>query len=224
MTIAAVVTAAGLGTRLGYAVPKALVPVAGRPLLAHALDRVTRIADVTIVTATAGHERDFADAVEGRARIVTGGDSRQSSVWAGLQALLADGLAESDVVMVHDAARAFMPTGAMREAVAAVEAGADAAVPVVPIVDTLVTAPLADGTYGQGVDRDGLRAVQTPQVFRVGALVAAHRAAPTATATDDAMLVRALGHSVVATEGHPWGLKVTHEADLALAAFIAEQS
>jgi len=224
VTIAAVVTAAGLGTRLGYAVPKALVPVSGRPLVSHALDRVTRIASLVVVTAAPGHEQAFADAVADHALIVTGGDTRQESVWAGLQALLEAGLSDDDVVLVHDAARAFMPAAAMREAVAAVEAGADAAIPVIPIVDTLVTAPAADGTYGSGVDREGLRAVQTPQVFRAGVLLAAHRAATSATATDDATLVRELGHRVVATQGHPWGLKITHEGDLALATFIAEHS
>ena len=86
-------------------------------------------------------------------------------------------MAPDDIVLVHDAARAFMPTAAMREAVAAVEAGADAAVPVVPLVDTLVTAPDDDDEYGYPVDRGNFRAVQTPQVFRASALVAAHEAA-----------------------------------------------
>mgnify|MGYP005813874771 FL=1 len=224
MTVAAVVTAAGLGTRLGFSRPKALVEVAGRPLVAHALDRVLHLASVAVVTAVPTEIPAFEAAVEGRADVVAGGDTRQDSVWAGLSALTAQGITPDDIVLVHDAARAFMPTAAMREAVAAVEAGADAAVPVVAVVDTLVTAPGEDGAYGTGVDRDGLRAVQTPQVFRVSALAAAHEAALGSDATDDATLVRELGLRVVATEGHPWGLKVTHAGDLALAAFIAENS
>ena len=86
-------------------------------------------------------------------------------MWAGVVALTALGLAADDIVMVHDAARAFMPTVTMREAVAAVEAGADAAVPLVPLVDTLVTAPNDDDEYGSPIDRGDFRAVQTPQVF-----------------------------------------------------------
>ena len=223
MTISAVVTAAGLGTRLGSSLPKALVPVAGRALLAHALDRIAPLASRVVVTAAPGYVDAFIEAVEGRADVVAGGDSRQDSVWAGLTALAARGMAPDDIVLVHDAARAFMPTAAMREAVAAVEAGADAAIPVVHVVDTLVTVP-NDGSYGSPVDRDSVRAVQTPQVFRARALVAAHEAAAGRNATDDATLVRELGLRVVATEGHPWGLKVTHAGDLALATFIAEHS
>ena len=223
MTISAVITAAGLGTRLGSSLPKALVPVAGRALLAHALDRIAPLASRVVVTAAPDYLDAFVEAVEGRADVVAGGDSRQASVWAGLRALAARGLAPDDIVLVHDAARAFMPTAAMREAVAAVEGGADGAIPVVHVVDTLVTAP-GDGSYGTPVDRDSVRAVQTPQVFRARALVAAHEAAAGRDATDDASLVRDLGLRVVATEGHPWGLKVTHAGDLALATFIAEHS
>ena len=224
MTIAAVVTAAGVGTRLGSNLPKGLVAVAGYPLVSHALDRILPLTSVVVVTAPSERIAEFEHVVAGRADVVAGGASRQESVWAGLVALKKRGLAPDDVVMVHDAARAFMPTATMREAIAAVEAGADAAVPVLPVVDTLVGAPGDDGAYGEAADRDSLRAVQTPQVFRAAALVAAHEAAPGGAATDDATLVRDLGYRVVATDGHQWGFKVTHASDLALAAYIAENS
>ncbi len=224
MTVSAVITAAGMGARLGFALPKALVPVAGRPLVAHALDRVVPIASRIVVTAVPEYLDAFIDAVDGRADVVPGGPTRQASVWAGLGALGSRGMAPDDIVLVHDAARAFMPTASMREAIVAVEAGADAAIPLVPVVDTLVTAPGDDDGYGQPVDRDQFRAVQTPQVFRAKALIAAHEAASGDSATDDATLVRELGLRVVATEGHPWGLKVTHEGDLALATFISNHS
>jgi len=224
VTIAAVVTAAGLGTRLGSNLPKGLVAVAGRPLVAHALDRVLPLVSVVVVTAPASRLAEFVHVTGGRADVVAGGDSRQESVRAGLAALAERGIGPDDIVLVHDAARAFMPTAAMREALAAVEAGADAAIPVVPVVDTIVTAPAEDGTYGQAVDREQLRAVQTPQVFRAGILGAAHEAARGRAATDDATIVRELGHRVVATDGHPWGLKITHAGDLAFANFIAENS
>jgi len=224
VTIAAVVTAAGRGTRMGGATPKALVHVAGRPLVAHALDRIAPLAARIVVTAVPELVETFREAVEGRADVVAGGGSRQDSVWAGITALGERGLVPDDIVLVHDAARAFMPTSAMREAIAAVEGGADAAIPVVPVVDTLVSSPGASGEYGEPVDRDGVRAVQTPQVFRARVLVAAHEAGAGREASDDATLVRELGYRVVATDGHPWGLKVTRAGDLALATFIAEQS
>jgi 2-C-methyl-D-erythritol 4-phosphate cytidylyltransferase len=128
-------------------------------------------------------------------------------------------------VAIHDAARAFQPIATFRFALAAVEAGADGAVPVVPLVDTLVAAPEADGTLGAGVDRDSLRAVQTPQAFRWEAARDAHAraAADGFEATDDASLARHYGYRVVATEGHPWGFKVTTAGDLALAEHVARQ-
>lgn len=224
MTIAAVVTAAGLGTRLGSNLPKGLVAVGGRPLVAHALDRIMPLVSVAVVTAPADRLAEFVHVTGGRAHVVAGGATRQDSVRAGLTALAENGIGPHDIVLVHDAARAFMPTAAMREAIAAVEAGADAAIPVVPVVDTLVTAPGDDGAYGEGIDRERLRAVQTPQVFRAGVLAAAHEAGQGRAATDDATLVLEAGCRVVATEGHPWGLKVTHAGDLALASFIAENS
>jgi len=230
VTTSAVLTAAGMGTRLGHGQPKALVLVAGRPLVAHALERLLQVADSVVVTAPASHIAEFYEAVEavphadGRAFVVAGADTRQGSVAVGLAALVDAGVAGT-VVVIHDAARAFQPVATMARAVAAVHAGADGAVPVVPLVDTLVMASEVDGTLGEGVDREALRAVQTPQVFRTDAIVDAHaRAAcdPQAlSATDDATVARRYGYRVVATEGHPWGFKVTTAGDLALAAYVA---
>lgn len=220
MTLAAVVTAAGYGTRLGSDLPKALVPVAGEPLVTHAVRRMARLATRIVVTAPPTHLAAFEAALAGPAadrgldlRIVPGADTRQGSVAAALVAL---DLAPEDIVLVHDAARAFQPVEAMRAAVAAVEAGADGAVPVVAVVDTLVTAPGPDGDLGDPVDRAGFRIVQTPQAFRAAVLLDAH-ARGGADATDDATLARNLGYRVVATSGHAHGLKITHGPDLAIA-------
>ncbi|SEJ38632.1 2-C-methyl-D-erythritol 4-phosphate cytidylyltransferase [Demequina mangrovi] len=225
MTVAAVVTAAGYGTRLGSDLPKALVAVAGEPLVAHAVRRIARVATRVVVTAPPTHLEDFARALAGVAaagevRIVPGAGTRQESVNAGLAAL---GLGSHDIVLVHDAARAFQPVEAMRAVIDAIEAGADGAIPVVPVVDTLVTAPDPDGALGAPVDRTGFRIVQTPQGFRAAALLDAH-ARGGSGATDDATLARELGYRVVATEGHEWGVKVTHAGDLALAEHIAALS
>ncbi|MDN4483535.1 2-C-methyl-D-erythritol 4-phosphate cytidylyltransferase [Demequina lignilytica] len=223
MTLAAVVTAAGYGTRLGSDLPKALVRIAGEPLLVHAVRRMARVADRIAVTAPPTHLTEVAAALEhvetcAALFIVPGGDTRQASVAAGLEAL---DLGDQDIVLVHDAARAFQPVETMRAAVAAVEAGAAGAIPVVPVVDTLVTAPAADGALGDPVSRTLFRAVQTPQVFRAGPLLEAHAKAAHSDATDDATLVRRRGHRVVAVDGHEHGIKVTHASDLLVAAHIA---
>ncbi|GIG53721.1 2-C-methyl-D-erythritol 4-phosphate cytidylyltransferase [Demequina activiva] len=217
MTVAAVVTAAGSGTRLGADVPKALLPIEGRALVAWALDGVCETADAVVVTAPAAHLDAFREAVDGRATVVAGGQARQQSVALGLAAL---DLADHDIVLIHDAARAFQPVETMRATVAAVESGADGAIPVLPVVDTLVAAPAPDGTLGEPVDRDAFRTVQTPQTFRARVALDAH-ARGRAGATDDATLARELGYRIVAVDGHEWGFKVTLPADLPLALHIA---
>lgn len=234
MTIAAVVAAAGLGTRLGADQPKALVDVAGRPLVAWALDRIANVADTVVVTAPPGREAEIEDAISvvraGRPRlnvkVVAGGATRRESVAAGLAALM-EFPGEPSIILVHDAARAFMPVEPMLAAIGAIQAGADGAVPIVPLVDTLVASPEEDGTLGAVVDRDLVHAAQTPQAFRAEALIEAHRRASEEgvdDATDDAGLVRRYGYRVVATEGHPWGFKLTVEGDLAFAEYVARRS
>lgn len=235
MTVAAVIAAAGLGTRLGADQPKALVSVAGQPLVAWALDRVADVADIVAIAVPPGRESDFEDAVSlvrtGRphleARVVAGGSSRSESVVAGLQALPEKATGRSAIILVHDAARAFMPVEPMQAAIGAIQAGADGAVPVVPLVDTLVASPDEGGALGAVVDRELIRAAQTPQAFRADAILDSYARAAKDGAldeTDDAGLVRRYGYRVVATEGHPWGFKVTVEGDLAFAEYIARRS
>jgi 2-C-methyl-D-erythritol 4-phosphate cytidylyltransferase len=232
VTVAAVVTAAGLGTRLGTDLPKALVQVAGTPLVVWAVTRVAEVAPVIVVTVPPGRLAAFdevlADArASSGAEIVTveGGATRQESVAAGVEALMARD-APASILLIHDAARAFMPADPMRFAIGAIEAGADGAVPIVPLVDTIVALPDEDGTLGLSVDREMLRAAQTPQAFRARALLDAHRrgADDGGEATDDAGLVRRYGYRVVATEGHPWGFKVTVPGDLVLAEHVARRA
>lgn len=229
MRIAAVVTAAGSGSRLGADVPKALVPLSGRALVAWAVLGIADACDEIVVTAPQSHLAEVTAALASLelshtpVRVIAGGAQRQQSVAAGLEALFDERAPTPDVVLVHDAARAFQAPSVIRSAIAAVIDGAAGAIPLVPVVDTLVSAPDEDGTLGETVDREGLRAVQTPQVFRSEILRAAHLAYAESAATDDAQLVRASGGRVVAVDGHESGFKVTVQADLPLAEYYASQ-
>ena len=136
-----------------------------------------------------------------------GGATRSASVRSGLAAVPHD----VDIVCVHDAARPLATVDLYRRVIGAVAAGADAAVPGVPVADTIkVIDP--DGRVVATPDRATLRAVQTPQAFRADALRRAHEDA--GEATDDAALIEALGGSVVVVEGEPHNRKITTPDDL----------
>lgn len=212
MTVAAIVAAAGRGNRLGADVPKALVPVAGLPLVVHAV-RAMRAAgaDLVIVTAQPDFLAEVAALVP-EATVIAGGVLRQDSVALALRALPDD----CDVVLVHDAARGLAPVALAVAVIAAVRGGADAVVPVLPVADTVKEVGV-DGHVLRTVDRSRLRAVQTPQGFRRSVLQRAHDEATGDEVTDDAAMVEALGLVVTTVPGAPRALKVTTTTDLAIA-------
>jgi len=147
--------------------------------------------------------------------VVAGGPTRSASVRAGLRAVPDD----ADVVVVHDAARPLAPASLFDAVVAAVRSGADAAVPGLPVADTLKQ--VAAGRVVSTLDRTALVVVQTPQAFAASALRAAHAGEP--EATDDAALVEAAGGRVDVVPGDPRAMKVTGPHDLVLAsALLAE--
>ncbi len=209
MFTVALLMAAGSGTRVGGTQPKQFAKLGGRSLLcwAHeALERHPSVHTVLVVTS----ESMFADARAALpdAPLIAGGATRQASVAAGLAAAQAAGAKR---VIVHDAARAFLPAAVIDRVIAALD-DHDAATPVIPVADTL--AREADGNT---VDRAGLVRVQTPQGFRTDALARAHAAADDEDATDDIQLVRRLGGRVALVQGDPMLEKVTYPADLAMA-------
>jgi 2-C-methyl-D-erythritol 4-phosphate cytidylyltransferase len=212
MTVAAIVAAAGRGQRLGGHMPKALVDVAGTPLVVHAVSRLRSAGcDLVIVAAPPDAVNEFA-AVLPDAVVIGGGTTRQASVAAALRVLPAD----VDVVLVHDAARGLAPATVAQTVVAAVRAGADAVVPVLLVADTVKEVD-ADGRVRRTLDRATLRAVQTPQGFRREVLDRAHAAATGDDSLDDAALVEALGLTVTTVPGDAAALKVTTRADLVIA-------
>ncbi len=215
-TVAAVLVAAGSGERLGADVPKAFVRVGGRSLLEHAAGRFVGHPDIDqVVIVAPAEQQDEATRLTGQPA-VAGGTTRQESVAAGLAALAPD----IDTVLVHDVARPFVPATVIAAVVAALTAGADAAVPVVPIHDT-VRRVGADGGFAETLDRSSLVAIQTPQGFDRAVLAAAHEAGRTLAVTDDAALVEAMGRVVVAVPGDDAAFKITRPWDLEIASAVA---
>jgi 2-C-methyl-D-erythritol 4-phosphate cytidylyltransferase len=138
---------------------------------------------------------------------VAGGATRSESVRAGLAAVPAD----ATIICVHDAARPLASPQLFRAVIDAVRAGADAAVPAVPVADTIKVVDRA-GTVIDTPDRTRLVAVQTPQAFRADVLRRAH--GDGIEGTDDAALVERLGAAVVTVPGEPWNRKITGPDDL----------
>ena len=217
LTVAAIVVAAGSGSRLGADLPKAFCVVRGRTLLEHALPAFTDhpgVRDVVVAAPPAHVER--AASLAGGAAVIAGGASRQASVSCGLAALAAD----IDAVLVHDVARAFVPGPVIDRVLAALADGADAVIPARPVTDTVKRVDNT-GAVVETIDRSTLWAVQTPQGFRRSVLVAAHQSAPEDAATDDAGLVEARGGRVVVVEGADEAFKITRPWDLLVAEAVA---
>ncbi|SDC44983.1 2-C-methyl-D-erythritol 4-phosphate cytidylyltransferase [Geodermatophilus telluris] len=217
MSAVGVVAAAGSGSRLGADRPKALVELAGRPLVAWAVETLLAGGvDEVVVTVPAAERAGFAAALPGRVRLVEGGATRTASVRAGLAAAGPG----ADVVLVHDAARPLTPPDVVARVLAALAAGAPAVVPVLPVVDTTVVVD-DGGLVTDAVPRARLRRVQTPQGFHRATLVAAYAGlAEGVELTDDAAVVRAAGVPVATVEGDERAAKVTVPHDLHLAGLL----
>lgn len=150
--------------------------------------------------------------------VVPGGRSRSESVQRGLAAV-SPGV---QFVLVHDAARPLVPSHVISGVVAALRAGADAVIPVLPMVDTVKEVDHADRVVGTPA-RDSLRRVQTPQGFRLDVLRAAYAAAPESMVTDDAGVAEAHGICVVTVAGDDESFKITTPHDLRIAELLVHQ-
>jgi 2-C-methyl-D-erythritol 4-phosphate cytidylyltransferase len=220
--VGVVVPATGSGLRLAGNGPEALVELAGRALLAHAVEAVEANAS-TVAVVVVGHP-DALEATgklvaeEGFAKVtavVAGGPTRLASVAAGLRALPPG----PGYVAVHDAARPLAAHGAVDRMLALLlEAGVAGVVPGVPVIDTIRQVDAGRRSTGL-VDRDQLRAMQTPQLFVREVLEEAHRRArrDRVEAVDEAALVELAGHWVQVMPGDPENLKVSTPLDLAIA-------
>ncbi|MFM1956952.1 MAG: hypothetical protein RLZ41_351 [Actinomycetota bacterium] len=217
--LAVVVVAAGLGTRLGADKPKAFVTLAEKTLIEHALENIAGVPalEQVIIAVPAGHEAQTAEladvALAGtsvRFDVVVGGDTRQHSIANAL------GVMDStvEVVLVHDAARALAPASLFTRVASEVRRSGLGAVPVMKVADTVKR--VEGEVVRETVDRNSLRAAQTPQGFVAKDLIAAYAAAD-AEYTDDAALAQAHGMQINAVEGDERAFKITTADDLAAA-------
>ena len=230
MTIAVVLVAAGRGERLGAGVPKAFALVAGKTLLEHSIRRIfnTDAFAQLVIAAPASHlveanqiaqvvasEVDLklglaAGSSAAKLSVVVGGDTRQQSIANALGAIAP----ETQIVLVHDSARALTPASVFDRVAQSVRDTGLATIPVMPIVDTIKR--VAGETVLDTVDRQTLRSAQTPQGFQAFELLEAYRTA-TEDFTDDAALVQSVGATLRFVEGDAISLKITTPDDLLIA-------
>ena len=207
-----VLVAAGSGSRFGGA--KQFATLGGRTVLERAVSVAADCCDGVVVVAhpeSVETARELVDvSVPGGCRVVPGGNTRSGSSRIGVEAVPDS----AEVILVHDAARPLATAEVYGRVIDAVRNGADGAVPVVPVVDTI------RDTDGELVDRDRLLAVQTPQGFDAQVLRSA--VAGGAEATDDAALVAASGGHIVFVDGDTANRKITTPEDLAVAGALLE--
>lgn len=215
MTFSTLVVAAGTGTRAGAGDAKQWRNLAGKPVIRWSVETLLDVgASPVVVIVAKDEEARAALALEGLTgwRLAVGGETRAASVRAGLEALAP---APEQIVLIHDAARPIVPEPVVRRLINAIESGADAALPVLPVADTLKRRA-AEAI--ETVDRDGLFRAQTPQAFRAGALSRSWTLWPGAqTPTDDAAVVEHAGGRVDLVEGDARLMKLTYPEDFDMA-------
>ncbi len=213
--IAVVIVAAGKGERAGGAVPKQYVPLLGKPMLRWTTEAFVRHPDVDLVQIVIGanDEAPYTEAVRGLNVLPTlaGGPTRQHSVMHGLQALAHH---KPDYVLIHDAARPLISAETIGLVIAALRNGADAAVPLLPVADTL--RKRENGAWVT-VPRDGLLRAQTPQGFRFDNILKIHRDHATHDLTDDMALAELAGLDIVVVPGEESNIKITTQKDFGMA-------
>ncbi|MBC7165608.1 MAG: 2-C-methyl-D-erythritol 2,4-cyclodiphosphate synthase [Roseovarius sp.] len=206
MTVAALITAAGRGTRAGGEQPKQWQPLAGRRVIDWTIVALAPFVSRTLLVL---HPDDLALAPAG-VEVATGGATRRASVLSGLEHLARHGTAPRHV-LIHDAARPTVPPPVIAGVLDALRAGAPAAAPALAVTDALWTGH--EGRVTGTRDRAGLFAAQTPQGFDFAAILCAHRAHD-GDAADDVAVARAARIPVTITQGHADNLKITHPGDI----------
>jgi 2-C-methyl-D-erythritol 4-phosphate cytidylyltransferase len=214
----ALIVAAGSGARLGAGRPKALIELAGKPLVQWSVDALLESQAIEQVVVAMPQGEPAPPGTVG----VTGGESRSQSVLRALQAA-----APAEIVLVHDAARPLLSPALAEGVIAALESepDAEAAIAAAPVTDTIKRAGPDGGAVMETLDRSELWGVQTPQVFRRAALEQALdvESEVLAQASDDAWLIERAGGRVIVVPGLRENLKVTTPLDLRVAALLLEE-
>ena len=220
----AILVAGGQGLRMGGDVPKQFLPLNGKPVLIHTIERFLEVfpdIHIIIVLPQGQHEywhalcskHGFADTFQ----LALGGPSRFHSVLNGLSAIPAE--VSQAVVAVHDGVRPFVSRETLRRCYDEAE-HSGTSVPVLPVVETIRELLPEGGS--RTVPRDNYRLVQTPQVFQLNILRQAYEQPFSAHFTDDASVVESLGIPISLVEGNRENIKLTTPADLLLAHGILE--
>ena len=213
-SVVVIIPAGGSGERLGAKLPKALVQVAGKTLIEHAVANIAPVAQQIIVAVPAGYEETFRGLLGSEVTLVAGGVTRTASVKAALAVVDQS----HDYVLVHDAARALASTELAWQIVASLRAGEKAVVPGLDVKDTMKE--VDPNLYAtKTLNRSALRIIQTPQGFDRKVLVDAHKS--TDDSTDDSTLVEKIGIAIKVIPGEERALKITTPADLEIAHQIA---
>jgi len=208
--VAVIIPAGGSGERLGAKIPKALVQLAGKTLIEHAVAQMAPVASQIIVAAPAGYEEQFQQLLGSEVTVVTGGLTRTLSV----KKALAHVDKGNEFILVHDAARALASTDLALRVIDSLRAGEKAVIPGLPVVDTIKRVD-TDNYVTKTPTRSKLRAIQTPQGFARKVLIKAHSSAD--DVTDDAGLVEDRGVDVKVILGEDRALKITTMSDLEIA-------
>ena len=221
-----VVPAAGVGKRMGADIPKQYLPVLGKPVLQHTLERLLSVEALSAVVVALGKEDgfwpDLPFANHPRIRVADGGKERADSVLSALNRL--EGIAKADDwVLVHDAARLCITRTDVLKLINILENDPVGGILALPSSDTLKG--VSDGLIVDTVDRNHVWRALTPQMFRYGALKEALKTAAELglTVTDEASALELKGQTPRIVEGRPDNIKITRPEDLALAAFYLEQ-
>lgn len=225
--VAAIILAGGNGTRMGSKVKKQFIEIAGKEVIAHAIEvfnSMEEVDEIVVVTGEAEIEYvreeicnkyDFDKVID----VVAGGKERQDSVWSGICHISED----SKYVMIHDGARPFVEQGIIRKCLNKAKEKR-ASIVAVPVKDTIKKCNIETSVVEETPDRSTLWSVQTPQIFDTELIKRAHRDAKDKNfyGTDDSSLVEAIGEVVYITEGNYNNIKITTPEDLLIGEKILE--